>query len=295
MNEVPGRIELELRLRELSARSPLWEAARLQLCLEALELDAKLDTALTAGTPGPLHDARVAGRRLRAGAPLFQRIYPGAWRRAEARARRVVRALREPRDLDIRCARLRRLMRRLSGCRAPLERRLQETTGARLSTGGPVAALGRAPLSSLLPELWRPRRASSPEAERFVSVRMRELSLSALHRIPMASVEGLGGVQHRLRIRGRALRYSMEMMQWRLGEEARWRVGVLRRGQDVLGELHDIDVFLEYLSPEKGLTSRGEEPCIRTARSVLEEERRRAFGRFLDLRGELEKACRPFS
>lgn len=295
MGQVPLRDELRARARQLSPRSSLPEAARTLTCLWAREMETDLPMALRTLRPAPLHDARVESRRLRAAASLFQGMYPATWERAATMAREVTRCLRTPRDLDIRGARLRRLIkaRGRSGRkdRADLARMLDETVtlrGSLINAPGPGAGKLMAPL---LQELWRPRVAEAPSAQRLVWVILKELAHRTEFLIPPASVEPLGGVQHRLRISGKALRYSLEMMEWQLGEEASWRIKVLQRAQDVLGELHDIDVFVEYLEDErKGRARRG--PGVRAdTMGVLGEQRGRWFGRFLDLRPELENAC----
>ena len=301
MRGPPAIAELRLRARELSPGGSLSESARVLLCLRAREMEAALPAALSTTRPGPLHDARVAGRRLRAGITLFQRLYPGRWHATVEVGRAVTQGLREARDLDIRRARLGRLARRLGGssgvCRRLFSRLVEEAGADRRSQVArsdlAAAAHPAGGMGPFIASLWRPSRVRTADAERFSSVWLHSLALITLNTMPMASVESHGGVQHRLRIRGKALRYSLEMMQWRLGEEARWRIEVLRGAQDVLGELHDLDVFLEHVRGESAGCDADERGCLRDALELLEQERRRFFGRFLDLRAGLEKACEP--
>jgi CHAD domain-containing protein len=259
-------------------------------------MEAALGPALRTTEPGPLHDARVAGRRLRAGITLFQRLYPGRWHATVDMARDVTRGFRDARDLDIRRVRLERLSRRLGrkecACRA-LFSRLVHRSKAERRVHGPETALTGIAFGPVVSYLWKPRRANSAESDRFAQVWLHELSVITQNTVPAASVEAHGGVQHRLRIRGKALRYSLEMMHWRLGEEARWRISVLRGVQDVLGELHDIDVFLEYIRGLSTASAPSERGCLREAAGLLGEERHRFFGRFLDQRADLERACLP--
>jgi CHAD domain-containing protein len=329
MREVPSRDELRRLGGELTPRSPICEAARVQLCLQAIEVDVKLPEALATLRPAPVHDARVAGRRLRAGASLFRSLYPGVWEEVSERARRVTRGLRLVRDLDIRRDRLRRLARHFKGraavCRSSLARLLDETTAARLPLrkGAGDAGLTERFMAPVLPALASPRCSGASESERFSRVCLGELALASSCLIPVASVEGLAGIQHRLRIRGKALRYSLEMMEWRLGEEAAWRTEVLRRAQDILGEMHDIDMFLELLHEEaaasgrrpgvpgrfepaagkrrpdtgaaRAVRARPDSHCCQEVAALLSEERHQFFVRFLDMRGELERACAALS
>ena len=288
--------ELRERAQELLPEGSSAESARVLLCLHAREMEAALGPALRTTEPGHLHDARVAGRRLRAGITLFQRLYPGRWHATVDIARDVTRGLRNVRDLDIRRSRLERLSRRLArkegACRALFSRLVHRSKAERRWQGAETALAGIS-FEPVIAYLWRPRRANSAESDRFAQVWLHELSVITQNTVHAASIEAYGGVQHRLRIRGKALRYSLEMMQWRLGEEARWRISVLRGVQDVLGELHDIDVFLEYLRGEGAACAQNERGCLREAEGLLEAERHRFFERFLDQRADLERACLP--
>jgi CHAD domain-containing protein len=298
MSGPPDLPELRLRARELAPHATLAESARVQLCLQARELEAALPEALASLRPGPVHDARVASRRLRAGMTLFQRLYPRRWHATVGMARSVTRGLREARDLDVRRSRLLRLSRRFGKggrtCGEVLGSLAEEAGAARASHAAPAlpAPASFGPVAELL---WRPRRESSADADRFARVWLHELQVLVANTIPLASVEEHGGVQHRLRIRGKALRYSLEMMQWRLGGEARWRIAALREAQDTLGELHDVDMLLQHLRDETARHPRTERPCLEEAGAILQAERRRLFRLFFGRRAELEEACGPIS
>ncbi len=298
MSGPPDLPELRLRARELSPQSTLAESARVQLCLQCCEMEAALRDALSTLRPGPVHDARVASRRLRAGMTLFQRFYPGRWHATVDLARLVTRGLRAARDLDIRRARLLSLSRRLGkrdrGCRALLEELAGRAGASRASHGAP-AGLEAGKFGPVAGFLWRPRRANAADADRFVRVWLHELQVTVQNTIPMAAVEAHGGVQHRLRIRGKELRYSLEMMQWELGDGARWRVATMRETQDTLGELHDIDVLLEYLRSESAQCDRRGRRCLGEAAESIVGERRRLFRIFLGRRAGLEAVCAPIN
>jgi CHAD domain-containing protein len=296
MSGPPDLPELRLRARELARGASLAESARVQLCLQARELESALPEALPRLRPGPVHDARVASRRLRAGMTLFQRLYPRRWHTAVGMARSVTQGLREARDLDIRRARLLRLSRKLGRgdrpCREVLEELATRAGEARAAGGAPALPAARL-FGELAGALWRPRLSGAADADRFARVWLHELQVLVANTVPMASVEAHGGVQHRLRIRGKALRYSLEMMQWELGAEAAWRISALREVQDTLGELHDVDMLLDHLREESARRRRAERRCLDEASGVLHAERRRLFKLFLGRRAELESACGP--
>jgi len=292
-----GRLE-ELRMG-LSPANSVVEASRVLLCLQARRLEQAVPEAVAGQHPGPVHDARVAGRRLRAGATVFRSLYPGTWKRAERAGRAVTTGFRQARDLDIRASRLRRMAleapdRPAGAC--ALVRAMQEETAAQRvgAVRAPGSLAGWVP-EPLLAALWRPRASRAHGAERDVVVRLRDLGQWARLLIPVAMVEAHCGVQHRLRIRCKAMRYSLEMMDWGLGPEATWRLETLRRVQDILGDIHDIDLFRAYLEHRPG--AKTTRMSGRTAEIVagLAEERHRHFAKFLGVRGRLEKALGPVS
>jgi CHAD domain-containing protein len=170
---------------------------------------------------------------------------------------------------------------------------LRETLAERGRLARPAGPMAVDFAGTLLPALWRPRTSRAPAADRFVRVGLRELAQRAALLIPVASVETHGGVQHRLRIRCKALRYSLEMMGWHLGAQAAWRLDILRKVQDELGELHDIDVFCGYLAERMGPSARHGSGRVGDIGRRLGDERRRHFERFLDIREELERAAAP--
>ena len=296
MPAVPSLLGLEELRGGLSPRSSLPEAARVLLCLQVRMLEDRLPAALSGEEPAPLHDARVAGRRLRAGVAMFGSMYPRVWKNAEEAARCATSRFRLARDLDIRCARLRRMMMAAKGFSRKelglIGMLLGESVAERRTLGlaGPPGAGidGR-----MLLALWRPRTSRAPQAERSLVVRLRELGQGAALLIPVACEECRGGVQHRLRMRCRALRYSLEMMEWRLGDEAAWRLDILRNVQDELGGIHDIDVFCGYLAQRAGSSASLGSGGHREMDRRLGEERHRHFRRFLDIGEELERALAP--
>jgi len=299
MTPVPSLARLEELRRGLCPSNSIVEASRILLCLQARRLEQSVPEAVAGLHPGPVHDARVAGRRLRAGATLFRSMFPRTWKRAERAGRAVTSGFRQARDMDIRAARLRRMAiearDRPAGLLAMVRKLQAETSALR---AGAVRAAGpppRAIPAPLMAELWRPRASRVHGAEREIGVRLRDLGQRARLLIPVAAVEGHCGVQHRLRIRCKAVRYSLEMMDWRLGPEAAGRLGTLRRVQDILGDMHDIDLFIAYVREGPGAGSGRPSGPAREMLAGLAGERRRHFQRFLDIRGKLDSALGPVS
>ena len=206
--------------------------------------------------------------------------------------------LRTERDLDVRLLRLREMRadRTATEELRKLARRLfavvERERKALLGRTWTVSFLGKR-MQEFIPELWRPCTACAPELEKGLSGRLRELAREALVLIPPAAVERHAGVQHRLRIRCKALRYSLEMMEWRMGERASRTINVLRDVQDVLGEVHDVDVFVEFFSSQARRRPAMPRRPLREMRERMAQERKRHFAVFTGLRPELERVCAP--
>ena len=298
MRDPPPLPELETLVRGLSPGGTSPEAARLLLCLQARLMERAVPEALAGLGPGPLHDARVAGRRLRVGVLLFLPLYPSVSAPVAAAARRVTRGLREARDMDVRSGHLRSLLQRRQRRRDErmlLERLLACAEAGRRAArrSAALAGLGRLALEGLLRGLWNPRRPMAAEAERHATGLLAALSVESSARIGTASVEGLSGVQHRLRISCKELRYSLEMVRWRMGEGVMPRLRTLRRAQDVLGELHDLDLLLAYLAGHGRRAGRADRPACGRLIGEVGEKRRAVFLTFLGMRDRLEGACAP--
>jgi CHAD domain-containing protein len=295
---LPSRAALRRKAASLSPVNTVREAAKVLNSLQALEIDAHAPAAICNGNEKALHDMRVASRRLKAGMALFRELYPLRWPVIRDRAKEVIGGLRLERDLDVRMARLKvmRADRTATKELRELARRLftvvERERRSLLGRTWTVPFLDKR-MREFLPELWRPRTSCMPELEKSLSGRLRELSREALLLIPSAVVERHAGVQHRLRIRCKALRYSLEMVEWRMGAEASWRLEVLRNVQDAIGELHDVDVFLEFLSAQARRRPAPPGRPLREMRETMAQERARHFISFMGKRPELERACAP--
>ncbi len=204
---------------------------------------------------GAVHDLRVASRRLRAALSLLE---AGGVRRARAwrkAVRRVTRALGRARDLDVQIGFLRAFLRRraAAGDLALLLGRLEARR--REAQGGVVKALKRTRDSGVLGELtrWARRGAAAgrrpvPEAARALAareVRRRLRDVAAL--APCVSREDAADRHHRLRIAAKRLRYALEVFLPVFGRRLGPRIAAVKALQEILGELHDCDVWTAIL------------------------------------------------
>jgi CHAD domain-containing protein len=261
----------------------------------------------------PVHRMRVASRRLRAALPLFSSCIPGkkykAWFRE---VRRTTRALGRARDLDVQIEFLEEY-RRAHGAK-------EDSSG---KSGSPQVADTGSGLDHLIGMLRAERSALQPEVEirldeleecRVVA-KMRDLLelrvkkpgktgkkntlYSTAHREITLNLDALlafepwvyeadaAEEQHLMRIAAKKLRYTMEIFAPLYGTDLRDALRAVKRVQELLGSIHDCDVWIqtlpEFMGDESGRAGGISLPA--TSRSgafpdiaALLEDRKRARG-----------------
>jgi len=262
--------------------------------------------------PECLHRMRVASRRLRNALSLFGGCFPEEERkRWEKEARNVGRALGEARDADVQAAsvaalvknlgdrRLRpgaeRLLLRLKQRRERLQpkvlRALDELEESELKNGFPEALRG---LSARM-RLSLPEPAEGMKTVRDAAVELlvrRAVELEAFQ--PVADHPERVEELHAMRIAVKRLRYTLEIFRSLFDGETEPVLETLKKLQDLLGEVHDCDVWIEFLplflEKERRRTFRyfgHERPMARLRPGIgflLEEFRRRRGERFEEFR-----------
>jgi len=262
--------------------------------------------------PECLHRMRVASRRLRNALSLFGGCFPEEERkRWEKEARNVGRALGEARDADVQAAsvaalvknlgdrRLRpgaeRLLLRLKQRRERLQpkvlRALDELEESELKNGFPEALRG---LSARM-RLSVPEPAEGMKTVRDAAVELlvrRAVELEAFQ--PVADHPERVEELHAMRIAVKRLRYTLEIFRSLFDGETEPVLETLKKLQDLLGEVHDCDVWIEFLplflEKERRRTFRyfgHERPMARLRPGIgflLEEFRRRRGERFEEFR-----------
>jgi len=209
--------------------------------------------AAVAGHARGVHQARVASRRLREAVPIVAAGVPGTRRRRTRRAlRRITRALGSVREMDVSLAALAerrwahvdraavdlvgaRLQRMRAERREDMLQRLDAVARTKLvarlrKIGALVADPGLAPA-------WRARlaRRLSRRAE---ALRAAVADAGALY-VPQRL--------HGVRIAAKKLRYALELAGEAQVVEAGELVRALKRTQDTLGRLHDLQVLIEQV------------------------------------------------
>lgn len=225
-----------------------------------------LRLAPTLGDPAdiePLHDLRVASRRCRSAAGLLEGVIPPAkletWTQ---RIRRITRRLREPRDLDVQIAFLMefeargrhrahrpgldRLILRLRQRRAALTPRLDKTVHEILHDGQVPAMIRE--LASIHRRLCRKGVRMRTAVVCDIARRQMQTLLGRLRAFEPYLSDGAAIEQHHaMRIAAKRLRYAMETFLPLAPRALRRHIEVLKTIQTFLGDIHDCDVWSEFL------------------------------------------------
>lgn len=221
-----------------------------------------------------LHRMRVASRRLRSLLPLFSDCLPPKQRtRWRKQLRRVTRALGDARDADVQIVCLQEALEACSDDRQRpgLERLLLRFQQQRQAM--------QAPLVSALKRLTSRRRINrmemalryllatsqlyaSPDSARHTYTRSRDAILRRLQTV-LATAATIRGPQsgtelHATRITIKRLRYTLQAFAPLYPDTLNDAIRTARKLQDVLGNLHDCDVWVEtlprFLDEEKART-----------------------------------------
>jgi CHAD domain-containing protein len=208
-----------------------------------------------------IHRARVASRRLRAAMPLFANCLPARKTQTWLRhIRDVTRALGEARDTDVQIERLEKISKKIleanlrPGVLRLLLRLRQKRAGLQPTV---TAAMSKLMEKSILDQMSsRFSRLSSRADEVYIyspalyrhsfqSITTRLDNLLAYDAIvsqPDKVIE-----LHEMRIRAKWLRYTIENFSTLYASELKEQLQIVRKIQEMLGEIHDCDVWSEFI------------------------------------------------
>ncbi|HEY6004082.1 MAG TPA: CHAD domain-containing protein [Anaeromyxobacter sp.] len=243
-------MRIDDRATDLSAE----EGARV-VALGLLEEAIAAADAMAAGTgEEPLHDFRVALRRLRSALRTFRPwLEDGVRRRHEKELKRIARSTNEARDAEVQLAWLATKREALASSR---QRPGYELLVARLEEQahrGPDAARVAGRFRRAAEKLERRLRAYERKVEAggdaratfggvFASLVGDQVSALSERMDAIRGPLDQEGV-HRARIEGKRLRYLLEPLRGHARADASDVIGHLKRLQDVLGDLHDTHVL----------------------------------------------------
>ncbi len=226
----------------------------------------------------PVHDLRVALRRCRSIASSFRTIdFHPAWRRMDRAARSVFRQLGELRDVQV----LSDWVRKLGGKDDPAAAALLAHCARREMElrAGVLAALGRFNRDRW--QYWSQRLS-----ERFYRVPSEGLVFQclALHRLADAHALHREALRNRSKVAFHQLRIGIKKFRYVVENflpqrHSRWGKG-LKELQDLLGEVHDLDVLWATALKQKVLTTA---EVRELWRQRIEAERDRRLARYREL------------
>jgi CHAD domain-containing protein len=259
--------------------------------------------AARAGDTPAIHQARVATRRLREALPLVAR--GSACRKLARTVRRLTRALGPVRELDVALLTLDELARAQDVPRAGVQSLQQVIRQERARMHRDMRrTIDRCRLDKLTTKLLaharkhdalavRPRLADPKQltAARERAARRAERLRSSIEN---AAAIYLPDRLHEVRIAVKKLRYAMEIVRDLSRSRATVRIMTLKRAQDLLGRIHDLEVLIARTRAIQGSPNA---PTLRVSADMdllvrrLEAECRRLHGRYIAARAPLLAIC----
>jgi len=243
------------------------------------------------GDGAAVHKARVASRRLREILPVA--VGRRAFASLNRRVRRLTQALGPVREVDVTLALLASFVadglvsRRAS---VPLKQALVQRRAD-------VRQRMRRGLERLdLADLEGKTMAAARRRPRIAEARARLTGRAARLELAMAAAAGLYVPEqlHEVRIAVKKLRYAEEVLTAVSGASAVQRLRTLKRAQDVLGRMHDLDVMAGSVRQLQGAEA---PPSLGICAELdgfvrqLDAECRRLHGQYMSLRERLQRIC----
>lgn len=210
----------------------------------------------------PVHDARVASRRLRATIPLFIDCLPSKKAKKWLKdIREVTRALGAARDTDVQLEWMEKFQKKLpekvylpginrlimrlrqkrEKLQAPLITAMEKLSGSRLLV---VMAEALQPAACRAEEIYVYTPALYQHSHQSISGRLETLlSFDAIVDQPDKVTE-----LHEMRIAAKWLRYTTETFAPLYADQLQTCLQAVRSSQDLLGEIHDCDVWQLFLA-----------------------------------------------
>ncbi|TLM78907.1 MAG: CHAD domain-containing protein [Actinobacteria bacterium] len=286
----------------LGPDTPAAIAAAVILAAKAEPLFALEAAAASGEDMEAVHDMRVASRRLRAAMAIFRPLYPDReWRRFNRMARAITRSLGTVRDADVFVDEFARLTERARTTdeRVTLACIIGHRLGERLrdleSMRETLATLGLAERrDGFLAFVRRGDAGAYQPLGELADAVVRERLTAVYAHLPEALESDAGETQHSMRIAVKRLRYAIETLRPCFTGKADKVLETLKTLQDVLGELHDRDVFLSSVREmaESGELAKAgvKGPGLRAVERHLLAERAGFFDTFAALTAEWDEA-----
>lgn len=209
-----------------------------------------------------IHKMRVASRRIRAALPLFKDCFPKKdYKRWLSEIRNVTRFLGQARDADVQIIFVENYLKglgverpsagfiRLSAMLKGRRKDIQEDVIGGLEDLDNSRALkemaescGRI-VGSAKDEVASPTKSTRAATDRHISEKLEAFLVmeDCVHK------EDEIQRHHEMRISAKWLRYTMEIFSPQYEDGLKERIALVKQFQDILGEIHDCDVWIDYL------------------------------------------------
>jgi CHAD domain-containing protein len=247
-----------------------------------------------------VHQARVATRRIREALPLVARGRTG--KSLKKSVRKLTRALGPVRELDVALMNLDQLRNSGDVSEAAIARLHQLVTEERQRVGAEMIRL----ISHYnLPKFQKRAVEAAARGPEVSGTRDPRRIAAALGRAARraeglhAAIENAAGIYlpdrlHQVRITVKKLRYALEIAQDLSGSRATARIRTLKRVQDLLGRMHDLEMLIARTRAVQG---RSGAPNLTLSADLdrlvrrLENECRRLHARYMNDRKALLRIC----
>jgi CHAD domain-containing protein len=254
------------------------------------------------GDAASLHQARIATRRLREALPLL--ASGSIQRKLDRRVRKITRALGPVRELDVALQILDEMSASDDVPRAALtrlrdavseEREVRRHEMLRYVEESKVDKLRKRAMSAARKHS---NRARSKAADPKRAIVVRERSARRAERL-VATIESAAGLYlpdrlHDVRIAVKKLRYALEIAGTVGRTRTQAQVRTLKKAQDLLGRMHDLEVLIARTRDVQGSSSA---PTLKLSGQLdrfvrkLENECRQLHGRYIAMRAPLLTLC----
>ncbi len=252
------------------------------------------------GDARAVHQARVASRRLREALPVALPATRGSRHQAVARdVRRLGRALGAVREMDVALDEFVREGQGQPWSGTHVDRAVRDHLAAERErrAANLDAKLGRLDLKRLAERVRHVAEACAAQPAAAWLGRLAARLRQRARRLD-AALSGTGTLYvpepiHRVRIAGKKLRYTLELARASTGVPVGRQIAMLKRLQDLLGRLHDMQVLQEHVRTvaAEAVTDRAANEDFEVVQRRLEAECRMLHGQFIGRRRQWHRVA----
>jgi putative phosphoesterase len=223
--------------------------------------ESELDGVIDNKDPECVHKTRVASRRLRAALPIFRSCFPKKnYKKWKNEIRNITRLLADARDLDVQIAFIQQYLEKLGSLseKSSLDillhnhKTLRNNIQPNLVTG-----IQKLKASYTIEEIISScnQSLSAHSTETFDKTKILEkarwnIAFGSQNFLDMEEYvlkENEKQKHHQMRICAKKLRYTMEIFAPLFTNKLKEEIDIIKEFQDILGEMHDCDVWIDYI------------------------------------------------